>query len=199
MADTEIQDDLSLEEKKALLLLARESILHRLSRSADLPIDEQTLSPQLKKKSGAFISLHIDGELRGCIGSIYDQDPLYETVAKISVEAASRDDRFPALVATELPHTEIEISILSPLEPIAAKDVTVGTHGLLIAVGSRRGVLLPQVPVQYGWDRDTFLKELCRKAGADEDAWKDGKSRLFAFTAQVFSDESVDAEDEFTS
>ena len=138
--------------------------------------------------AGAFVSLHVDGELRGCIGSLYADRPLGQTVAEMATAAATEDPRFDALRAAELRHTDIEVSVLTPFEPIRPEDVVVGRHGLYIVRGPRRGVLLPQVPVQYGWDRETFLAQVCRKAGLPTDAWRDPETLLLGFEAQVFSD-----------
>ncbi len=195
MTDTDsMTTRLTLEEKRQLLRIARESIFYTISRSAPLSVDDDTLTNQLRKKAGAFVSLHIEDQLRGCIGSIYDHEALYKTVLDMAVKAATHDPRFPALSATEIPHTEIEISILSPLKPIDSADVVVGHHGLLLAHGSRRGLLLPQVPVQYGWTRIQFLDALSRKAGLAPSAWRADEAQLQAFTADVFSDGSLDDE-----
>jgi len=197
MPDTEsTPTTLSLDEKRHLLRIARESIFHTISRSSPLKLDESTLPETFLVKSGAFVSLHIDEDLRGCIGSIYDHDALYRTVLDMATQAATGDPRFPALSLTELPHTEIEISVLSPLAPIAPNDIELGRHGLLLAQGSRRGLLLPQVPAQYGWSRKDFLEALSRKAGLEATGWKARETQLLAFTAEVFSDESVDEYDE---
>jgi len=115
-------------------------------------------------------------------------------VADMAVEAATNDPRFPELTPKELNRTAIEISVLTPFVPIHPADVVPGVHGLYVARGPRRGVLLPQVATQYGWTREKLLAELCHKAGLPSDAWKDKDTRLFAFEAVVFSNESVDQE-----
>jgi AmmeMemoRadiSam system protein A len=115
---------------------------------------------------------------------------VYRTVAETARAAAFEDTRFHAVSAEEVPELEVHLSILSPLRPITAAQVEVGRHGLLVSMGTRRGLLLPQVPVEYGWDRTTFLEQTCRKAGLPLDAWQKGAT-LEAFTAEVFGDNDV--------
>ncbi len=180
---------LTLAQQRALLAIARAAIARKLGRTSGLAprVDDDAL----RAPRGAFVTLLRDGQLRGCIGSLYASGPLDETVADVAVQAATEDPRFNPLGATELRQTELEVSVLTPMTPIAPEHVEVGVHGLMVARGRRRGVLLPQVPVQYGWDRERFLAETCRKAGLPADAWRDGETQLLAFTAQVFSDGSV--------
>jgi AmmeMemoRadiSam system protein A len=116
------------------------------------------------------------------------EDTLLETVARMAVAAAIEDGRFEPVTPAELDHLSIEVSALSPLQPIRPEEIEVGRHGLLIALGGRRGVLLPQVPKEYGWDRETFLVHTCRKAGLSDDAWKEPGVELLAFTADVFGE-----------
>ena len=166
--------------------IAREAIFQRLQRGSVPPfaVTEADLQPP----AGVFVSLHLDGQLRGCIGTLHGERPLHETVADMAIEAATNDPRFPALTPKELQRTDIEVSVLTPFSPIDPGDVVPGQHGLYLAKGPRRGVLLPQVPVQYGWDRETFLAQVCRKAGLPTDAWRDPETLLLGFEAQVFSD-----------
>ncbi len=182
---------LTRSQQRALLDLARASIARKLGRTLGLATPPATDDAALHAPRGAFVTLLADGKLRGCIGALYASAPLSETVADVAVQAALEDPRFPPLSPTELRSTELEISVLSPMTPIAPAHVEVGVHGLLISQGRRRGVLLPQVPTQYGWDRQRFLAETCRKAGLPSDAWESCDTQLLAFTAQVFSDESV--------
>ncbi len=135
---------------------------------------------------GAFVTLTADGELRGCIGYPEPVFPLYETIVRGAMSAALHDPRFSPVTANELPGLRVEVSVLSPLAPIAPEAVEVGTHGLVIEKGTRRGLLLPQVPTEYGWSRDEFLAYTCRKAGLPQDAWRDPAAKLFGFTAEVF-------------
>lgn len=171
-----------------LLEIGREAIFYRLSRGSVPPFS--IMEPELLEKAAAFVSLHLDGDLRGCIGTLTAEHPLWEAVAEMAVAAATGDPRFPSLTTRELPRTDLEISVLTPFVPIAVDAIVVGTHGLYLAKGPRRGVLLPQVATQYGWSRDEYLAQLCRKAGLAEDAWSDKDTRLFAFGAEVFSNAS---------
>lgn len=180
---------LTLAQQRTLLDIARAAIARKLGRTGGLAPRVQ--DDALRAPRGAFVTLLRDGELRGCIGALYPSTPLDETVEDVAVQAATEDPRFPPLGAPELRQTELEVSVLTPMSPIAPEHVEVGVHGLMVARGRRRGVLLPQVPVQYGWDRERFLAETCRKAGLPADAWKDCETQLLAFTAQVFSDHSV--------
>jgi AmmeMemoRadiSam system protein A len=174
----------SREERAALLKLAHASI-ESAFENRNLPLDPPT--PHLAEKRGAFTTLYIGGELRGCVGYVFPAASLYQTVAETARAAAFEDTRFPPLTATELPHLEIHLSVLSSLQPIHAEQVEVGRHGLLISLNARRGLLLPQVPVEHSWDRETFLEQTCRKAGLPLDAWRHGAA-LEAFTAELFGD-----------
>jgi AmmeMemoRadiSam system protein A len=179
--------ELRPEEREQLLAGAREALAaHFAGRAPVLP----PASGALAVRCGAFVTLRraADGELRGCIGQMDGDGPLVETVAEMAVAAATRDARFSRISADELGSLRIEISVLSPLAPIAAADVEVGRHGLLVACGGRRGVLLPQVPGEYGWDRETFLRHTCEKAGLPPDSWKRADAELLGFTAVVFSE-----------
>ncbi|MDP6943239.1 MAG: AmmeMemoRadiSam system protein A [Myxococcota bacterium] len=183
MAGTE---PLDIATRDALLDIARQAILSHVQRGG-LPEFELPQGP-LHDEVGAFVSLHLDGELRGCIGRLEGEGPLYQTVAQMAVAAATEDARFEPLPAADLRHTEIEVSVLGPLRPIKADSIEVGTHGLYVVQGRFRSVLLPQVPVQFGWSREEFLVQGCRKAGLGDDAWKDTDTMLLSFTAQVFGD-----------
>jgi AmmeMemoRadiSam system protein A len=177
---------LSAEERRTLLRVARESIAAHLGgRRSVLP----AATGALGEKRGAFVTLRRKGgELRGCVGFMRSDDPLLDTVARMAVAAAVEDGRFEPVAAAELGDLAVEISALGPLEPIRPEDVEVGRHGLLVSFESRRGVLLPQVPVEHGWDRETFLAHTCGKAGLPEDTWKKPGVELLAFTADVFGE-----------
>jgi AmmeMemoRadiSam system protein B/AmmeMemoRadiSam system protein A len=178
--------DLGTEERERLLSIARESIAQYVTDGTfpEARVDE----PDLLKKSGAFVTLELDGELRGCIGHIQAQDPLYSTVQQAAVSAATQDPRFSPLSEGELGRVTIEISVLSPLKRITdIEEIEVGTHGLLISAQGRQGLLLPQVATEEGWNRDEFLQAICRKAGLPQDAWRDGAA-LYTFTAIVFGE-----------
>lgn len=177
---------LVLDDRDDLLDLARKAILTHVQRGAlpDMDFPEGPLHDEV----GAFVSLHLKGELRGCVGRLEGEGPLYQTVAEMAVAAATEDARFEPLPAGDLRHTEIEISVLGPLRPIKADAIELGTHGLYVVQGRFRSVLLPQVPLQFGWSREEFLAQGCRKAGLAEDAWRDSATMLLSFTAQVFGD-----------
>jgi len=174
----------SPEERTLLLQLAHTSIEARLrgEKPDVIPPNEH-----LAERRGAFTTLHVDGQLRGCIGYVFPVATLYQTVAETAAAAAFEDPRFPPVGKEEAPRLQIEISVLSPLKPIEAEDVVVGKHGLVVTYMSRRGLLLPQVPLEWGWDREMFLEQTCIKAGVPPDAWKKG-AKLEAFTAEVFGE-----------
>lgn len=181
-------------ERRSLLLAAREAIAARLAnREASLP----PLEGGLAAARGAFVTLRraLDGGLRGCVGRLEADAPLLVTVIDMAVAAAMRDGRFDPVTRGELVSLRIEISALSPLEPIRPSDIQVGRHGLLLRQGARRGVLLPQVPVEHGWDRETFLAHTCRKAGLPPDAWKEPGVELLGFTATVFGEDEPESAD----
>jgi hypothetical protein len=151
--------------------------------------EPKTDSPALQTKQGAFVTITIAGQLRGCIGTFREDQPLYRAVSQMAVAAAQEDPRFPALTAAELPRIHVEISALTPMAPVAdVKDIEVGRHGLYVTKGFNSGVLLPQVATDYGWDRTTFLEQTCRKAGLPKDAWKEG-AKILSFEAEVFGEE----------
>ena len=174
----------SPEERQLLLKLAHDAIAAKLRGQT---IGTRAPSEHLNEERGAFTTLHVGGQLRGCIGYPLAIAPLYQTIAETAQAAAFEDPRFYPVTEDELPNLKIEISVLSPLQPIEAKDVVVGKHGLVVTWHGRRGLLLPQVPVELGWDRELFLSQTCVKAGVDPDAWKLG-ARLEAFTAEVFGE-----------
>jgi len=181
----------SAEDGCALLRLARRAIAARLEGRP--PFVEPLPQHLQTAHAGAFVSLHRrDGELRGCIGFITAERPLPETVADAAIAAATRDTRFPPVGVAELPELVLEVSLLSPAEPIRADEVEVGRHGLILRKGWRTGLLLPQVPITWGWDRATYLEQLCRKAGLPPGSWCDPETELLAFTAQVFEEHVPD-------
>ena len=145
---------------------------------------------ELNRPSACFVSLKIDGQLRGCIGTLEPREPLAAAVRSSAISAATQDPRFPPVTADELDDLHIEISVLSPLRKVDSPDeIIVGVHGVMVAHGMRRGVFLPQVAVEQGWDRDTMLNYLCaHKAGLPADAWRHGAD-LYVFTAQVFGED----------
>ncbi|HSD28411.1 MAG TPA: AmmeMemoRadiSam system protein A [Vicinamibacteria bacterium] len=186
--DVAAAGELTAEERQALLRVARESIAaHFQRRRPQLP----AATGALAENRGAFVTLHRrDGELRGCVGMMQSDRPLLDTVARMAVASATEDGRFEPVTEAELGGLKIEISALGPLAPIRPEQVEVGRHGLLISSAGRRGVLLPQVPVEHGWDREAFLAHTCRKAGLPADTWRKPGVELLGFTAAVFSEHS---------
>jgi AmmeMemoRadiSam system protein B/AmmeMemoRadiSam system protein A len=173
--------------RKELLAIARRTIEETV-RTGKTP-EPATANPALRTPQGAFVTLTIGGELRGCIGTFREDEPLYRTVAKMAVAAAQQDPRFPPLSPAELAKIHLEISALTPMQQVTdVGAIEVGRHGLYITKGFRSGVLLPQVATDYGWDRQTFLEQTCRKAGLGKDDWKSGAT-ISTFEAEVFGEE----------
>ena len=180
--------ELSKEEKEILLKAARESILAEFSEKKVTKADYKTY-PRLKMELGAFVTLKIKDDLRGCIGFMVTQKPLFDTIVEVAKHSAFADPRFPELSREELDEVTIEISVLSPFKPIKSYDeIEVGKHGLLLDE-SGRAVLLPQVATEQNFTRGEFLSALCRKAGLYGDYWKERQLSLKVFTALVFSEE----------
>jgi uncharacterized protein len=179
---------LNNDERRSLLRLARETLQQNLG-GGPAPAAVQLEDPS--RHSGAFVTLHVDRELRGCIGYPGSRDPLDQVVARCAVAAATEDPRFPSVEAGELGRLSIEISVLTPIVPVSTPDeIEVGRDGLVMEQGFRRGLLLPQVATEYGWDRETFLSHTCLKAGLPSNAWKAG-ARIFRFQAEVFSEDDL--------
>ncbi len=177
---------LAKDQQKFLLGLARKAIEHYLKTGKTLKVRIE--DEELKKKKGAFVTLKADEQLRGCIGYPLPYKPLYETIIDSAISAATQDFRFEPLSLEELPEIKIEISVLSLPEPIEdPKQVEVGKHGIIVSKGHCRGLLLPQVPVEWNWNLETYLSHGCLKAGLDEDEWKKG-AQIEIFSAQVFSE-----------
>ena len=177
---------LNKDQQKFLLGLARKAIEHYLKTGKTLKV--KTEDEELKRKKGAFVTLKANEQLRGCIGYPLPYKPLYETIVDSAISAATQDFRFEPLSLEELPEIKIEISVLSLPQPIKdIKQVEVGKHGIIVSKGPCRGLLLPQVPVEWNWDLETYLSHGCLKAGLDEDEWKKG-AQVEIFSAQVFSE-----------
>ncbi len=176
-------------QRRTLLSIARRSIEDVLEgRRPEL--DRSQLDDDLKRPSGAFVTLHTSrGDLRGCIGSIQAVAPLCEAVVSNAINAAFRDPRFYPVQREELADLQIEISVMSPIEPVAnIEEIEVGRDGLIVSRGSRAGLLLPQVATEYAWDRETFLQQTCVKAGLPPDAWHSPDTRIERFSAEVFGE-----------
>ena len=181
---------LSAEEKRILLDVARRSVVSFVQEGKPLAVRLDDYPEPLRQKAGVFVTLKKKGALRGCIGYISAAKPLVQAVAEVAMKSAAEDFRFRPVQEDEVDELELEISVLSPFVPVGDPEtVVVGRDGLYIVKGASSGLLLPQVPVEQGWDRETFLEQTCRKAGLPPDAWKD--ARLFRFTAQVFSESDL--------
>jgi len=179
---------LTKEDKRALLALARQRLQEHLDRREPAAVSAD--SDALLEHRPTFVTWRTStGELRGCIGEVIAQRPLVESVARMAVASGTQDPRFPSITAQELPHLKVEISALTPITPIAPDRVEVGRHGLMISKGHSSGLLLPQVPIEQGWNREEFLRGLCHKAGLPADAWRDSDVQLHSFEAEVWGEE----------
>lgn len=179
--------EFNIEERRILLHLAHQSI-EAAFNNRDILLEAP--SPHLAEARGAFTTVYLEGQLRGCVGYVFAVASLYRTVAETARAAAFEDTRFWPVSRDEAPRLEVSLSILSPLQEIRAEEVEVGRHGLLVSQHGHRGLLLPQVAVEHQWTRITFLEQTCRKAGLPSDAWKKGAT-IEAFTAEVFADSDL--------
>jgi uncharacterized protein len=173
-------------EQQTLLQIARLALTAAVEQREfleNLPANEI-----LQQPTGAFVTLHCRGRLRGCIGQLATADPLIQVVVHCARAAALEDPRFEPVRPQELPDLDIEVSVLSPLFEITLDQIVIGKHGLLITRGWQRGVLLPQVASEFGWSAERFLEETCAKAGLERDAWKHPDARVEAFSAEIFSE-----------
>jgi len=173
-------------EQQTLLQLARTTIEATVNRQELPALTKPT--PALLSHSGCFVTIKQQGQLRGCIGTFVAQQPLWQTVREMAVSAATRDPRFYPMKPADLADFSLEISVLSPLQQIqAVSEIEVGIHGLYLIKGHNHGVLLPQVAIEYGWDRETFLQHTCRKAGLPDTAWQKD-CEIYIFSAEVFGE-----------
>ena len=179
-ADREYSDD----ERRRLIELAHQVIDAAL---AGKHLGLTPPSEHLAQHRGAFTTLHLHGRLRGCVGYVQPAYPVWRTVAETAIAAAFYDTRFPPVTAEEAPGLEIEISVLSPAFPIRPQDIEAGRHGLIVTKDNQRGLLLPQVATEHGWNSEMLLAQTCMKAGLAPDAWQHG-AELEAFTAEVFGE-----------
>jgi len=179
-------DLLNETEQKRLLEIAKQAVEIYVKEGKILEIDEK--NSNLNKQQGAFVTLKEDDELRGCIGIFESSEPLYRVVIEMAISAAVNDPRFNPVGKSELNNLEYEISVLSPLRKVNLwKEIEIGKHGVEIRQGNKSGVFLPQVATENNWDLDTFMSVLCtQKAGLPSDCWKDPKTEIYVFTAQVF-------------
>ena len=182
--------ELSFEEKQILLRAARESILEEFSECDVAKIDYAEF-PKLGIELGAFVTLKLNEQLRGCIGYVFAEKPLFETIVEAAKHSAFEDPRFPELKRNELDEIKIELSVLSQFEPVKSYEaIEVGKHGLLLEEGAR-AVLLPQVATEQNYNRSQFLTALCHKAGLYGGYWKERLLNIKVFTALVFSEEEM--------
>jgi len=181
---------LTPEEQMTLITIAREAISARLRGVKPLPVETTRLTPRLREPLGAFVTLTIDDNLRGCIGRFTAPDPLHTVVGQMAVEAAFDDPRFPALTTGEYPGIHLEISVLGPMKKITdINEIIIGKHGIYIKKGLRSGTLLPQVASERGWNVTEFLGYCARdKAGIGWDGWKDKDTEIFVYEAYVFGE-----------
>ena len=182
--------ELTKDQQLKLLKLARKTIAESLGMPQDTELD---LGDEIfKEKCGAFVTLHIKGRLRGCIGYIQGVKSIPETIIDMAQASAFKDPRFPPLRKDEYSHIDIEISVLSPIEPVNnVSEIKVGRDGLIICRGLNSGLLLPQVPVEQCWDLDTFLENTCYKAGLPGNAWQQKGTKIEKFSAQVFGEKEL--------
>ena len=178
---------LNTEQRKFLLKLARESIRAKLEHGKlNLACPPAEI---YRQKRGGFVTIHKNGTLRGCIGYVIPVKSLYETIKEMAIAAAFDDPRFPTLDKSEFDEIDIEISVLSEMIPInSIEEIKVGRDGLLMKNGFYSGLLLPQVALEWNWDKLTFLRQTCMKSGLSGDCWQDPNTEIFRFTAEVFSE-----------
>ena len=185
MIDDSVIFEISADDRVRLLRLARRSFEARVRREAT-PAAER--GGALDLQCGAFVTIHRAGDLRGCLGRLEPNAPLADTVAHLARAVADSDPRFQPVTIDELSSISLEISVLTPWREISdVAEIEVGRHGLILEHGYRRGLLLPQVATEHGWDRETFLDHTCIKAGLAPGAWRCG-ARVLAFEAVVFGE-----------
>jgi AmmeMemoRadiSam system protein A len=181
-----MKEFLEPEEQRYLLGLARRTIEGFLKSGKR--IRPKAADKKLSEKRGAFVTLKVDDQLRGCIGYPLPYKSLLETIVEMAIAAATQDYRFQPIRVEELGRLKIEISVLTLPRPVHDNhEVEVGRHGIIVSKGIAKGLLLPQVPTEHGWDRETYLSHGCLKAGLDEDEWQKG-AKVEVFEAQVFSE-----------
>jgi AmmeMemoRadiSam system protein A len=177
---------LSEEDRNAILELARQGVSHAVNHAR--PLSTFPITGIFAVHRGLFVTLHVAKKLRGCIGIIEAQATLGETLARCAADAALHDPRFSRMRNEELAALKIEVSLMTPLEAILPEQVEIGTHGLLVERGARRGLLLPQVAVEHQLGREQFLAETCVKAGLPREAWKDPETKLYGFQCEIITE-----------
>lgn len=203
---SEEKEKFSLEDGKILIKFARDNIIHYLSKNKRLPLPVD-IKKKFNEKYGAFVTLNRYGvkgnPLRGCIGYIEPIYPLYDVIHRVSISAATEDPRFSSVTLNEINNIIIELSILTPpklLEVNEPKEylnkIVIGRDGLIVEKGMRRGLLLPQVPVDHdrNWNVEEFLKHTCQKAWLSSNEWKDPSTKIYSFQAILFEEKTPDGE-----
>lgn len=182
-----MEKELSAREKEILLSIARQAI-EQYVRTGDFEVEPRE-EKSLNTRSGCFVTIKQDDRLRGCIGNFQSELPLFEEVAQMAISSATKDPRFYPMTEGDLNSFDLEISVLSPLHKIdEVEEIEIGRHGIYLEKSFHRGVLLPQVAAEHGWDRETFLKQTCIKAGLPTDAWKNEDAEIYIFSAQIFAE-----------
>ncbi len=178
------------EEIRTMFQIARYAIETALKK--DTQINYPKSSDFLDKKSGVFVTIHKNHQLRGCIGYIESDEPLSKVIANAAYLAAFEDDRFQPLSKEEFQDIDLEISVLTPLKKISNTDeIIVGRHGLLVKKNLRQGLLLPQVAVEYRWGKKNFLEQTCNKAGLNKNAWQENNVEIYIFEATIFHEKDI--------
>ena len=183
--------ELNAHEKQALLAIARQAIIQGVQTGQEYvePREEKTLN----QRNGCFVTIKQNGQLRGCIGNFQSELPIFKEVAQMAQASSAKDPRFYPLKEEDLDNFTLEISVLSPLHKIEdIEEIEVGKHGIYIEKSFYRGVLLPQVATEHKWDRLTFLKQTCIKAGLPTDAWEANDADIYVFSAQIFGEETTE-------
>lgn len=175
---------LSVRDQQQLLIVARTALESQVRGTRD-----EVIGPSVDLRVGAFVTIQCRGQLRGCLGRLSPTLPLTELVRELARAVAHEDPRFDPVAVAELADLSVEVSLLTPeVEVSSVEEIEVGRHGLIVERGARRGLLLPQVPAEYGWDRETFLAHTCLKAGLPSDAWRRG-ARIYIFEAQIIRED----------
>ncbi|MBN1114404.1 MAG: AmmeMemoRadiSam system protein A [Oligoflexia bacterium] len=179
---------LSKEQKDKLLKLARTTVEKYIIEGIIPKFDDK--DPLFAEKRGAFVTIHNKGSLRGCIGMIEGAQPLSDTIIEMAIEASTKDPRFMPVAPEEIKDLDIEISVLTPKRKVKSTDeIELGKHGVIVKKGSAGGVYLPQVATETGWTKEQFMESLCSgKAGLPPDAYKDPKTEIYVFEAEVFGE-----------
>jgi len=180
------ENGFSEDDRQALLFLARSAILSAFRAEQRVTSRDEPACFSLRR--GVFVTIHVAGTLRGCMGVIEGRETLRDSIVHCACSAAFNDHRFATLRPDEVDRLEIEISILSELYPITPQEIIIGTHGLFIVCGEKHGLLLPQVAVEHSLSIEQFLAETCRKAGLPRNAWQNADAELFGFSCAIFHD-----------